>query len=230
MKIRIIGGRASAEHFEDNGAEIWGLNGMRPSWVPHWDGMFNLHTYQRLVDYGFDVHVERTWAQANPAVPFYVMDRWPGGWLPNQHLFPANAIMHWRSESRGRYHCSSFDWLVAFALYSNDLQHASIYETGSGAQIIDEIIIQGVGLCLEAGEPISARACLEYWCGVAEGAGVKVTAAPDCDIFRFYHLVKSNLIYGVDDTPIYEDRTAIAEPGAVPYTLGRVRAPKVGEA
>ena len=70
---------------------------------------------------------------------------------------------------------------------------------------------------VEAGEPISARACLEYWLGVAEGRGVRVTVAEDCDIFAFYHLVKSNMVYGYDDTPIFEDRTRPA--GDVPYKV-----------
>jgi hypothetical protein len=33
------------------------------------------------------------------------------------------------------------------------------------------------------------------------------STAPDCDPFHFYHLVKSRRTYGLDDTPIYEDRT-----------------------
>jgi len=71
-----------------------------------------------------------------------------------------------------------------------------------------EIALHGIGLALDSprAEPISARACLEYWCGVAEGRGIKVTTAEDCDIFLQYHLLKSSTVYGYDDVKLIEDR------------------------
>ena len=190
LRVAIIGGKAQRQYFrERDDVETWGLNAIRFPWVKKWDRMFNLHILQRLKDYGYNLETEREWCNENPEVPFYTLDKWPQWWAPGQTLFPRSAMA--KRMPRGDYHCGSFDWMVAFAIFL-------------GAK---EINLHGIGLCLEAGEPLSARACLEYWCGYAEGRGCKINIAKDTDIFHFYHLVKSKLIYGVDDTPIYEDRT-----------------------
>lgn len=197
--VRIFGGLARAENFKDDGAEIWALNGIIKTWMPRVDRLFNLHTWDRLMAYKYKF-TELDWLREHPHTPFYTMDVWPISNDVNQHLFPCKLMMY--DFPRGRYHCGSFDWLIAFAIRM-------------GAERID---LHGIGMVLEPGEPISARACLEYWCGLAEGRGITVTAAEDCDLFYFYHLVKSNLIYSVDDTPIYEDRRDKARKGA-PYAL-----------
>ena len=81
----------------------------------------------------------------------------------------------------------------------------------------DEIRLHGWMLALNAvSEQMSARACFEYWAGYAEGRGVKVVTAGDCDMFYAYHIVKSERVYGYDDCPAYEDRTRGARSGA-PY-------------
>jgi hypothetical protein len=198
-KIIIIGGAAKRQHFiDDPNAELWICNGQWLSrhWIPRVDRAFNLHRLKLLKLYKYDCSVEEFWSLKNKDVPFYTLDKWAdlAGWKQ----FPLKEMQ--RAMPRGDYHCGSFDWMVAFAIYSG----------------VKEIKLHGIGLCLEAGEPISARACLEYWCGYAEGSGIKITTAPDCDFFHFYHLVKSKLTYGVDDTPIYEDRTK----KGVPYDYG----------
>lgn len=190
MKVVILGGAAKKRYFRhDPKAEYWICNGQwlgaRLSWFPPPDRAFNLHKRKLLELYSYDFSRETEWVKQNPDVPFYTMDKWP---RCKTTLFPVKEMARM---PRGMYHCGSFDWMVAFAVRE-------------GATRIE---LHGIGLCLEAGEPISSRACLEYWCGYAEGRGIKVTTAPDCDFFHFYHLVKSRLVYGLDDTPIYEDRT-----------------------
>lgn len=226
MKIIIVGSLARERYFPKDliDCEVWGLNAIYQDWIPRWDRRFNLHTYENLRRYRWpDKFFQREieWSRDNPDKPFYTLDKWPE---PHQlawprgikapvDLFPYPDVMG--SLPRGRYHCDSFDWLVAFAICLN-------WETemwgGPGREKppVDEIALHGVGLTMEAGEPISARACLEYWCGVAEGRGIRVTCAEDCDLFYFYHLVKSNLVYGLNDTPIFEDRTK--KSGEAPYT------------
>lgn len=68
------------------------------------------------------------------------------------------------------------------------------------------IELYGVRL-MESGEPIAARACLEYWLGVAEGRGIETYVHPACDLFAQYHLVKSRTVYGYDDVRLVEERT-----------------------
>lgn len=192
-KVVIIGGKAQEEFFTHeprHEAEVWCINGiLKKQWdsPPRVARHFNIHYFENLKKYGYNLSGDITNATLLRDVPFYTSDEWPV--LDNQVIFPRAEL---ERMPRGDYHCGSFDWLVAFAVLL-------------GAKEID---LHGIGLCLEAGEPISSRACLEYWCGYAAGKGIKVTCAPDCDIFHFYHLVKSNLVYGYDDTPIFEDRTA----------------------
>lgn len=198
-KVIIIGGRATTKYLRDytENWEVWALNAIRPEgveWVLGncgltWSRCFNLHLYRHLKrDWKHGLAVEIAWAHLHPEVPFYVCDRWPHGALPNQILFPRKEL---ELLPHGRYHAGSFDWLVPFALHL-------------GMRQID---FHGVGLNLESGEPISARACLEYWCGYAEGRGCRVTFSPDSDPFAQYHLVKSHTIYGYDDVRLVEDHT-----------------------
>ena len=200
MKIIILGSLAKQKHFPEDltNCEVWGLNAIRHEWVPRWDRMFNLHLYDALKRHKWRPEyfgAEVLFSAMHPEVPFYTLDEWPKphklmGW----NKFPHQEIRD--NFPRGSYHCGSFDWLVAFAVW---LHWNATFE-------IKEIALHGVSLTLEAGEPISARACLEYWCGFADGIDIKVTTAEDCDLFYYYHLVKSDLTYGLDDTPIFEDR------------------------
>jgi hypothetical protein len=194
MKVAIIGSGAKERFFHpDDDTEVWGLNAIRPKWVKRWHRMFNLHLHANLEKYKWHLFdKEAEWSKEHPHVPFYTCDKWPErNKLAGQQIFPRGELESALSPRGADYHCGSFDWMVAFAIYCE----------------ATEINLHGISLCLEAGEPISSRACLEYWCGYAEGRGIKVTAAEDCDLFHFYHLVKSKLVYSYDDTPIFEDRT-----------------------
>jgi hypothetical protein len=205
-KCAIIGGKIgkSADDifaYPDD-VEIWAINGIGRNWLPRIDRWFNLHIYERLVAYGYDCRIDRDWSREHPNVPIYVLDAWPKKYSLSKQVILPRASMNRLKNARVNYHCGSFDWLIHFAIFF-------------GIRII---YAHGVGLCLEAGEPLSARACLEYWVGQAEARGIKVIFSHDCDVMHFYHLVKSDLIYGVDDTPIYEDKTKGARPNP-PYQL-----------
>src|SRR5260221_4531589 len=189
MKVAIIGGVSQERFFagQREGWHVWGLNSIRPAWVRKWSRMFNLHRFK---------HLERDWqhyddwdpvgSKRNPDVPMVVIDRWPNSRLANTVLFPREKL---RVLPRGgAYHAGSFDMMVAYSILLR----------------AEEIAIHGVRLTNETGEPISARACLEYWIGVAEGRGIKVTTAGDCDMFAQFQYVRSQTVYGVDDVPMGE--------------------------
>lgn len=195
MKVAIVGG-GSVNPYEilryGRDWEVWGLNAIRPPWAYtlKWARWFNLHRWEHLKrDWAEGLRKEIAWAQRHPSVPFYVVDSWRAGTLPNEKIFPAARLAR---APRGTYHAGSFDWLVAFAV-------------SLGARVI---ALHGVGLALDSPreEPISARACLEYWCGYAAGKGVKIIAGSDCDIFYQYHLVRSHTIYGYDDVRLVEEQ------------------------
>jgi len=200
LKVAIIGGAAREEQFlgqhEGPGWEIWGLNSIRPDgrekgWQPiRWARMFNLHRFEHLNRDAYQYILwDTAWSKANPQIPIYVIDTWHG-LLERERLFPVASLARLTPRG-GRYHAGSFDMLVAYAI----LEGAA------------EIALHGIGLALDSWreEPISARACLEYWCGVAEGRGIRVTASEDCDIFAQYHLVKSHSVYGYDDIRLIVD-------------------------
>lgn len=190
-RVTIVGGRATP--FRPLPGEVWGLNAIRPSWTTRfaWTRWFNLHRYRHMRrDWTEGLHRELLWASDHPHVPFYTLDdawpKWTTTMLVKRRVFPRAAL---RARFGTEYHAGSFDWLVAYAIYEG----------------FEEIRLHGVGLNLESGEPISARACLEYWCGRAEGLGIRVVCR-DCDLFTQYHLVKSHTVYGYDDVKLIEER------------------------
>ena len=192
MKVTIIGAGSKKKYFKPKkGWEVWGLNGIRFPWIKKWDRMFNLHLYNHLkIEWSDGLEEDISWIKKNKGIPFYTCDKW--GNLPVE-ILPLKEM----KLGKYNYHCGSFDLMVAFAIYL-------------GAT---EIELHGISLVLEKGEPISARSCLEYWCGYAEGKGIKVTAAKDCYLFSPYHLIRSyalvrtNKIYGFEDTMLIEDKT-----------------------
>lgn len=194
MKVVIIGGNTKPQYLNPyDDWDWWGLNAIRPKWsidIP-WAAWFNLHRIEHLIrDWAEGLEKERAWAAKNKQVPFYVIGEadWRA-FVPSAVEFPLHEIAE--LPRGGRYHAGSIDLMVAYAI----------------SRGVCEIALHGIGLAMESGEPISARPCLEYWCGVAEGRGIKVNTAEDCDIFAQYHLVKSHSIYGYDDVRLVEDRT-----------------------
>jgi hypothetical protein len=93
--------------------------------------------------------------------------------LPNEQIFPGEEPDG--EQPRRRIPRGSWDWLVAYAVHLGAV----------------EITLHGVYLSLDSArdEPISARACLEYWIGYAEGKGP--VGLFDCDLMYQYHLVRS---------------------------------------
>lgn len=194
LKVAIVGGVAkkSGGLLElDRSWEFWGLNNCIPQWLgPKYvrlDKWFHLHRRSELVA-EIPAHVEwfEDWANQHDEIEIVLLEPWAA--LPNAVIFPREELS---KMPRADYHCGSFDWMVAYALHL-------------GAT---EIFLTGIKLHTESGEPISSGPCLEYWCGYAEGLGVKVTVANDCDLFFNWHLVKSHYVYGYDKWDLIENRT-----------------------
>jgi len=197
LKVAIFGGESkeASAALVDRSWQIWGLNLVGPGWLfksyVGIDKMFHLHKRDDLQkDIPLHLDAFEKWALEHPEVEYVLLEPWEK--LPKATIFP-----HWilRELPRGAYHCSSFDWMISYALHL-------------GAT---EILLSGIKMRSD-GEPISATPCIEYWCGYAEGRGVKVTAAPDCDLFYNYHLVRSRYVYGYDSWDLIEDRTVLPEP------------------
>lgn len=116
-------------------------------------------------------------------IPVYLPK--PNKLVPKATVYPRKQVE--ALTPRGEYHAGSFDWLVALAILEG----------------FTHIQITGVNFAL-GGEPISARPCLEYWIGVAEGRGIKVDVIGG-DCFRIFHLVRSDIPYGFAPWRLIED-------------------------
>lgn len=191
MRVAIVGGLADQQHFlASDYDEIWGMNAVRFDWLPKWDRRFNLHPF---------AYLEKNWAagleserlEADKNTPLYVIDSWPSYYAPRQVLFPRQDVS--RGFIRPDYHCCVVDWMIAFAIRER----------------VSILGLHGISLtALHSNQPISARPCVEYWCGVAEGHHVTVNVKQDCDLFSYFHLVKTNTVYGYEETCLIEDRSA----------------------
>ena len=186
-KVVMIAGNSKEKFFqEDHDSEIWGLNGIRPDWIKRFDRMFNLHLRAGLErDWKKGLEKDVEWINDNPDTPFYVLDEWKDA--PTALIFPRHEFSYQPRES---YHASSLDWMVAYAIHLG----------------FREIELHGIGFVGELGEPLSARSCIEYWCGYAEGLGINVVSSKDVDLFYQYHYVKTNTVYGYDEVDLIEDR------------------------
>lgn len=193
MKVAIVAGSAKAKDGILNlgsGYEIWGLNGCWPAWLMgsyvRLDKWFHIHKRADLLK-DIPEHVDNfeTWAKKHPEIEFVLLEPWDA--IPDATIFPHEEL---RKMPRGDYHCSSIDWMIAYAIHLR----------------ADEIVLSGIQMRAE-GEPISATPCIEYWCGYAQGFGIDVTVTPSCDLFYNYHMVRSRYVYGYDSWDLIEDRT-----------------------
>lgn len=179
-KVCIVGGGKSRWEapFHDDTWECWGLNDMQMDGVV-WDRWFALHTLEH-----FENHYTLGWIYQKIMmrklhVPIYVWEEFVD--VPGCRIYPkeeVEALTSW-----GRYHCGSFDWMVALAILEG----------------FEEIRICGVNL-MESQEPISSRACLEYWIGVAEGRGITVDVRrTGSALMSNFYLVRTENRYGPDE-------------------------------
>lgn len=177
--------------------ECWTLNSA-------WKNIFNAKTLAapKSVTAWFELHsrlyLRKEWnglkhhfkALGLLTVPVYVQRAadWPE--LHDARTFPRRHLRH--CHPRGDYHASSFDWMLQFAL-TVGYKDISIWGVDFGPT--------------DAGEPISARACLEYWIGYAEASGVKVRMKGPTGLFWIYNYTRERTPYHYDDTwRLVEDR------------------------
>lgn len=180
-----------AEDQDAETRELWTFNPLgdtRMAAHEHIDRHFELHPLWVHRAKGRDQYVH--WVNSrevfSPEMKVYAQDGPDtiGGAFP----FPIDSKAMLALPRGGKYHAGSVDMLVAFALTVH----------------VDHILIRGMNY--EYGEPYSARACLEYWCGVAEGRGVSVdvTDSPTMlrNVARFgpgvHDIDTRNPIYGYD--------------------------------
>ena len=148
-------------------------------------GWFNLHAWPDIAcDPG---HVE--WLTQAPFPVFLFPEaiaaaEKDGITIPNAVPFPHREIVNaFAGQLAGhRYFTNSVSWMVAFAIMR--ILDADVDD--------GEIALYGIDMATGS-EYASQRPSVEYWLGVAEGAGIKVTVASRADI------LKAAFLYGVDE-------------------------------
>ena len=98
--------------------------------------------------------------------------------IPNSVRYPFEEITErygrpWVDGGKRAYLTSTSAYMMALALYEHDLA----VERGDRDGMISEIRIAGIEMQIGT-EYFHQRACFEYWCGMAEGKGIKVVTSP----------------------------------------------------
>lgn len=164
--------------------EGWSCNGITlHGALP--DRMFELHrrNYLRMVlGRSFTSYVD-TLRDISQRKTLMLIEPWKE--LPAASLYPIKRV---EALPHGRWHTSSFDWMLACAI----------------AEGYRDITIAGMRF-QRGGEPLGAPACISYWVGYAIGQGVRIHVMEDCDtLFKTYQLVESERQYGREDVVLVE--------------------------
>lgn len=147
--------------------EYWGFNHLQLVYgSQRFDRWFELHHRSELEKQTAVWRNHLTWMRGQRTLPIYMQKRHPD--ILTSRVFPRDKIVN--AFPRGTYHMSSVDWMVAFAILSA-FTHIAIYGVDFGP--------------LDRGEPIAARAGLEYWLGLAEGRGIKTWVPAESGLFSW---------------------------------------------
>jgi hypothetical protein len=178
-----------ADYEKTNGSDAWdhatywinqGID-EQPFPVTAW---FQLHTPEYMERHWHDGWGDhQIWLEREHPFPIYMQKRYRR--FPSSVAFPRRLV---ESLPRGRYQMFSFSWMFCMAL-AQGAKRIGLFGCGAGR-----------------GEPLAARACMEYWIGYAEGQGVDVVLSGTPTLFRSHHQaeVYSDLQYAYDDEPAFE--------------------------
>ena len=188
LKVCVVGFHSAhwrGVPWRDKTWERWGFNGLyRVLPVRYFTRWFELHAKGKSLGQRGWREPERDLREISARMPLYLTVRERG--VPLGRPYPLAAVE--ALTPHGRYHAGSFDYMVALAILegATDIMVAGL-DFGAG------------------GEPLSARPCLEYWLGVAEGRGVRITTVSG-DLFRIFRLLRTGEQYGFDPFQLVEDR------------------------
>ena len=191
--VAIIAGGFGRERapLHDPAWERWGLNALWDDGTEgHATRWFELHRRAYLKwEYRGENGPHFRWLKSLRTLPVYVQDpsEWPE--VPMAQPFPWKAVQALVPEF-GNYHACSIDWMIAYAILLK----------------APEIGLYGVEQW-HTSEPVSSRACVEFWSGVAIGRGIKVFSA-DGFTFKIAHYTITDRPYAFDPEWLpFEDRT-----------------------
>lgn len=166
--------------------EFWGLNNLHEYFPERpWTRWFNLHHPEHMKDDWYrSWPSHQAWARTQKLLPIYTPTVWED--CPTSVRFPKEQVEEFPF---GHYHASSVDWMIALALREG-------FQT---------IALYGLNMT-ESGEPISARACIEFWLGMAAARGVEIVIPEKSHLMKIFHLVQSKIQYGFEEFHLVERR------------------------
>jgi hypothetical protein len=179
--------------------EYWGFNELfNYLRVTRFDRWFEIHSRAYLKRVNGPVWDTNLTTLRGMRIPIYMQRKWKD--IPYSRAYPKREVE--ALTRHGDYHMGSFDWMVAYAILR-------------GAERID---LYGVDLGpTNATEPLSARACLEYWLGVAEGRGIDCIVHGGALFCWYQYMKKRDAQYGWDTSlRIVDDKTVYPKYGDVP--------------
>lgn len=186
-KVLIIGSAQGWEQapFADTSWSVWSLSRMYHS-VPRWDVWFELHPWERLCERldGTTKQAEtmrlraeyQQWLSQDHGRPIFMQRAYPQ--VPGCVPYPLDNILDTFPQ---RYFTNSVSYMIALAVL----------------QGVEEVAIYGVDMATKE-EYTAQRSGVEYWVGLAQGAGVDVHIPDASD------LCKSRVLYGFMDDPMHE--------------------------
>lgn len=194
-KIALIGKAPSSVAFapyDDPTWDVWILNTLgHAGEVPRWDRQFELHdlALTKVKEYG-DYYPWLT----RQTRPVFLRDA-PPAEFANGVQYPLGEILEHFKHLAGRtYLTNTVSLMVALALFEHDLGEKTI-EIGLWGVDMAQHALRGAGhVGWFTSEYARQRPSVEYWLGVAEGMGIKVTIPSQSDI------LKAACIYGYHTT------------------------------
>jgi len=186
-KVLIIGSATGweAAPFSDPSWSVWSLSRMYHS-IPRWDVWFELHPWDRLCERldGSTPEVDQKrgraeyqqWLSQDHGRPIFMQRAYPQ--VPGCIEFPLHRILDTFPQ---RYFTNSVSYMIALAVF----------------QGAEEIAIYGVDMATKE-EYTDQRSGVEYWIGLAQGAGIDVHIPDNSD------LCKSRALYGFHDDPMID--------------------------
>lgn len=186
-KVLMIGSAAGWEKapFQDPSWDVWSLSRMYHS-LPRWDVWFELHPWERLCERldGVTPQQEQMrlraeyqqWLSQDHGRPIFMQRHYPQ--VPGCVQYPLDHILDTFPE---RYFTNSVSYMLALAIF----------------QGVEQIQIWGVDMATKE-EYTAQRSGVEYWVGLAQGAGIDVHIPDVSD------LCKSRVLYGFHQDPIHD--------------------------
>lgn len=191
-KIAIIGKAPSSMAlgpYDDPTWEVWILNtiGLNKE-VSRWDRQFELHDLELTKTPAHGGYYQWLSEQERPV---YLRDDPPAD-FKNGIRFPLGKMLeHFGGLAGGKYLTNSVSMELALAVYEHDTGDVKVSDMGLwGVDMAQHGFAQGGANGPFTSEYARQRPSVEYWCGLAEGRGIKLHVPNESDI------LKAACIYG----------------------------------